>query len=77
MNNSSRGWHQIKEHTGQTPNGYMMVVNGDKDYGGFFIANNVEICPNTVYQFGAYFANLSNCKSLFQIFDNYCLEKQM
>lgn len=64
MNSSTRGWHQIKEHTEQTPNGYMMVVNGDKDLGDFFIATNVEICPNTVYQFSAYFANLSNYNAI-------------
>jgi gliding motility-associated-like protein len=52
-------WHQIKNHTADDPDGYMMIVNADEDPGIFYEAEvPVDLCANTTYEFAAWVINL-------------------
>jgi len=60
MYNSSRGWHQITNHTPNDPNGYMMIVNASNNPGIFYQAVIPNLCPNTTYEFSAWIINVLN-----------------
>ncbi len=51
-------WQVVtSDHTGD-PNGYMMVINANKDPSIFFTQTANGLCPNTTYEFSAYILNL-------------------
>ncbi|WP_231465562.1 gliding motility-associated C-terminal domain-containing protein [Pedobacter sp. Leaf132] len=60
MYNSTRGWHQIPNHTPNDPNGYMMIVNASNNPGIFYQAVIPNLCPNTTYEFSAWIINVLN-----------------
>ncbi len=52
-------WHQIRNHTPNDPDGYMMIVNANDVPGVFYEAEvPVDLCPNTTYEFAAWVINL-------------------
>ena len=57
----NKGWLQdIKNHTPNDPDGYMMVVNASHDKDIFYSATVSSLCAGTTYEFGAYIINLLN-----------------
>ncbi|MET4080115.1 gliding motility-associated-like protein [Pedobacter sp. UYP30] len=53
------GWLQdIKNHTPNDPDGYMMVVNASFTKDIFYSATVSGLCPGTTYEFGAYIINI-------------------
>lgn len=53
------GWLQdIRNHTPNDPDGYMMVVNADFNKDVFYKATVTNLCPKTTYEFAAYIINM-------------------
>lgn len=51
-------WQTVtSDHTGD-PNGYMMLINANKEPSIFFTQTANGLCPNTTYEFSAYILNL-------------------
>ncbi len=59
INGLNRGWQpEIRNHTPDDPDGYMMVVNASYTKDIFYKANVNNLCANTKYEFAAYLINL-------------------
>lgn len=53
------GWHQnIVNHTPNSPNGYMLLVNADYNQGVFYQTTVNQLCPNNTYEFAAWIINI-------------------
>jgi len=58
-------WYTVTNHTPNDPDGYMMVVNADRNRGVFFeTIVQTDLCANTKYEFAAWLFNMLDYNGL-------------
>lgn len=58
-------WYTVTNHTPGDVDGYMMVVNADRNPGIFYESTvQIDLCPNTKYEFAAWLLNMLDYSGL-------------
>jgi len=61
----NRNWYAVTNHTPDDVDGYMMVVNADRNPGIFYESDvQINLCPNTKYEFAAWLLNMLDYSGL-------------